>query len=228
MEEDTNKSANTNTQLTLVDPVIDAVAYLQEIAKNPSKKNLQTNPELFDILALIRNRMYRKPNRSLSKHKIAEKKEKIQGSIHTDKVKGNGNPQPVVSVAVMDVAGDWTPWESQSPIKAASKLGRGRRIGQSQYQMETYLSCVNSIYGQRSVIPYGLHSTQLYLFRRARLLGQLASDLVPQTPLEKWSPHEVAVFEAAMCVYGKEFHQISAILGTKTTAEPLLLMESTL
>ncbi len=61
----------------------------------------------------------------------------------------------------MDVAGDWTPWESQSPIKAASKLGRGRRIGQSQYQMETYLSCVNSIYGQRSVIPYGLHSTQL-------------------------------------------------------------------
>ena len=80
MEEDTNKSANTNTQLTLVDPVIDAVAYLQEIAKNPSKKkyqeevrmriSLQTNPELFDILALIRNRMYRKPNRSLSKHKM--------------------------------------------------------------------------------------------------------------------------------------------------------------
>ena len=41
MEEDTNKSANTNTQLTLVDPVIDAIAYLQEIAKNPSKKKYQ-------------------------------------------------------------------------------------------------------------------------------------------------------------------------------------------
>ena len=38
MEEDTNESANTNTQLTLVDPVIDAVAYLQEIAKNPGEK----------------------------------------------------------------------------------------------------------------------------------------------------------------------------------------------
>lgn len=45
------------------------------------------------------------------------------------------------------------------------------------------------------------------------------SDLVPMSPLEKWSPHEVVVFEAAICVYGKDFYQISKAIKTKTTKE---------
>ena len=37
--------------------------------------------------------------------------------------------------------------------------------------------------------------------------------------LEKWSPYEVAVFEAAIMEYGKEFHQVQKAVGTKTTRE---------
>ena len=50
-------------------------------------------------------------------------------------------------------------------------------------------------------------------------MGQVDSDLVPMSPLEKWSPHEVVVFEAAICVYGKDFYQISKAIKTKTTKE---------
>lgn len=49
------------------------------------------------------------------------------------------------------------------PCKPAQIRNRGKHLGQAQYQMESYLSCVSSIYNNRSAIPDGLHDTQLVL-----------------------------------------------------------------
>ena len=54
-----------------------------------------------------------------------------------------------------------SPWEVMKPSKAALKRGRGKVRFQAQQQMEDYLSCVNRIYGNRSMIPFGLHNSQL-------------------------------------------------------------------
>ena len=37
--------------------------------------------------------------------------------------------------------------------------------------------------------------------------------------IERWSPLEVALFEAAISQYGKQFHQIQKEIETKTTKE---------
>jgi hypothetical protein len=41
----------------------------------------------------------------------------------------------------------------------------------------------------------------------------------PPLPAEKWSPYEVGLFESAICLVGKMFPQIAAIIKTKTAAE---------
>lgn len=50
------------------------------------------------------------------------------------------------------------------PCKQAQRRNRGKHLGQSQYQMESYLDCVSSLYNTRSAIPRGLHTTQLVCF----------------------------------------------------------------
>ena len=53
------------------------------------------------------------------------------------------------------------PWKTLRPCKLAEEAGRGKFIGQAQHQMESYLDCVNSIYSDRSMIPHGLHNSQI-------------------------------------------------------------------
>ncbi len=36
---------------------------------------------------------------------------------------------------------------------------------------------------------------------------------------ELWSPYEIAIFEAAVCIHGKQFHILQKLIKTKTTKE---------
>ena len=44
----------------------------------------------------------------------------------------------------------------------------------------------------------------------------LLSPLRKSTPLDEWCPREIATFESAICRKGKDFYQISKLIGTKT------------
>ncbi|KAL4505904.1 hypothetical protein ABPG72_013665 [Tetrahymena utriculariae] len=48
------------------------------------------------------------------------------------------------------------------------------------------------------------------------ILDQLINPLKTDYPFELWSPKEIAIFECAMCKFGKQFGFISALIGTKT------------
>jgi hypothetical protein len=50
-------------------------------------------------------------------------------------------------------------------------------------------------------------------------LGYLTSPLRRPTIIEKWSPYEIATFEASMALHGKHFHIISKFVKTKSTKE---------
>ena len=50
-------------------------------------------------------------------------------------------------------------------------------------------------------------------------LGVLTSPVRESPPFERWSPLEVARFEAGLCLVGKAFPQVARMVGTKTTRE---------
>ena len=41
----------------------------------------------------------------------------------------------------------------------------------------------------------------------------------PLPSLDRWSPYEIALFESAICLVGKHFTQIAAVVRTKGTPE---------
>jgi len=50
-------------------------------------------------------------------------------------------------------------------------------------------------------------------------LGILTSPLRRPTVVEKWSPYEIATFEASLALFGKQFHQVQKFVRTKSTKE---------
>eukprot|EP00388_Colpodella_angusta_P035707 GDKK01036812.1.p1 GENE.GDKK01036812.1~~GDKK01036812.1.p1 ORF type:complete len:208 (-),score=32.50 GDKK01036812.1:307-930(-) len=54
---------------------------------------------------------------------------------------------------------------------------------------------------------------------RKSILDSLTNSCRRRNPLERWSPYEIAVFEAAICHHGKNFHKIQKHLEHKTTGD---------
>ena len=184
--------------------VVEAIEFLKVAGKDPELR-IENNPKCIHVLGTIRKRMYVKQEKP-SAHKrpavgpsTPQKKSTKMEPGERSATKSTHTDGSYCCDCCLEIDEDAKPWESEPLIKAAKKAGRGRYMGQCQQQMEDYLSCVNRIYGMRSPIPHGLHDSQLCLLKRARLLGQLASPIVPTTVVERWSPHEVVVFEAAIC-----------------------------
>jgi hypothetical protein len=54
---------------------------------------------------------------------------------------------------------------------------------------------------------------------KATSLGSLLLPIRRRNILDEWSPKEIAIFESAICLYGKEFDTIAQLLSNKTTQE---------
>jgi hypothetical protein len=68
--------------------------------------------------------------------------------------------------------------------------------------------------------PYGFDPAQgSYPVEAISVLQFLKSPMRRSSVLERWSPLEVALFEAALAEYGKEFHKVQGEIKTKTTNE---------
>jgi hypothetical protein len=50
-------------------------------------------------------------------------------------------------------------------------------------------------------------------------LGYLKSPQRREMIMERWSPYEIALFEAAIVQYGKQFHLVQRAIESKTTKE---------
>ena len=104
-----------------------------------------------------------------------------------------------------------------SPGQATSEPPRWRshRIAEDYISMASNLILPNITLG-----PFGYDaSCGLFPTERITTLGLLTSPLRRPTVLEKWNPYEISVFEASMALYGKDFHEITRILGTKDCKE---------
>ena len=58
-----------------------------------------------------------------------------------------------------------------------------------------------------------------YPLEHPTTLGLLTHPIRRPTVVEKWSPHEIAMFEAALCIHGKQFHIVQRIVQSKNTKD---------
>jgi hypothetical protein len=54
---------------------------------------------------------------------------------------------------------------------------------------------------------------------RPAMAGLLAAPVHKVSVFDKWAPVEVARFEAGLCLWGKVFHRVQAVVKTKSTKD---------
>ena len=82
--------------------------------------------------------------------------------------------------------------------------------------LDEYLAWVGNTYYTST--EAGMACGQWALLRRTTL-GVLTSPAREGSLLDHWSPLEVAKFESAMCLVGKQFPLVAKVVGTKSTAD---------
>jgi hypothetical protein len=87
--------------------------------------------------------------------------------------------------------------------------------------MDDYFGVVGEMmYPKTKLGPYGHNPSEGRLpINRVTALGYLLNPLRPVGVLEKWNPFEIAVFEGALTLYGKNFHQVQKLVQTKSVKE---------
>ena len=75
---------------------------------------------------------------------------------------------------------------------------------------EEYINFVGDImYPKKTFGAYGFQPEKTrFPVERMTTLGYLLSPLRRRTVLEKWSPIEIALFEASLTLFGKAFHRV--------------------
>mmetsp|Transcript_37331 Transcript_37331/g.64769 ORF Transcript_37331/g.64769 Transcript_37331/m.64769 type:complete len:256 (+) Transcript_37331:42-809(+) len=87
-------------------------------------------------------------------------------------------------------------------------------------ETEDYMNLVSKLlYPQAPLEKYAKPETQELVINQVSLLGMLMSPVRKPTVIEKWSPFEVACFEAAIALFGKDFHRIQKWVRSKGTKE---------
>lgn len=86
---------------------------------------------------------------------------------------------------------------------------------------EDYVNLVSDLmYPRISYGPFGYAPQEGRIpVERVTTLGYLLNPMRKVLVAEKWSPFEVAVFEASITLYGKNFNQISKHIKTKCVKE---------
>jgi len=82
--------------------------------------------------------------------------------------------------------------------------------------LDDYLAWVGAAY--YTATEAGASCRDWALLRRTTL-GRLCAPARAPAPFDEWAPLEVAKFEAALCVHGKNFPLVASLVGTKSVAK---------
>lgn len=106
---------------------------------------------------------------------------------------------------------------------AGSGGGKGKPVERwrAQRMAEDYVNLVGDLmYPKVSFGPYGYDMAKGEIpLERPNTLGVLMCPARRRTVMEHWSPFEVACFEGAIVLVGKNFYEISKLLPSKSTKE---------
>lgn len=106
-------------------------------------------------------------------------------------------------------------------LDRSANIKQGKDRWRTHRVTEDYVNFVGDIMYPKTVYAaYGYDATKgRFPFERITTLGYLLNPMRRPIVVEKWSPFEVAVFEASMTLFGKNFHQVAKMVKTKTTKE---------
>ncbi|CAM9717494.1 unnamed protein product, partial [Ascophyllum nodosum] len=87
--------------------------------------------------------------------------------------------------------------------------------------VEDYVNtCGNIMYPQVTVGPFGYNPSEgRFPLERPSTLGIMRAEIRRPTVIEKWSPYQVALFEGAISIHGKVFHDVAREVEGKTVAD---------
>jgi len=99
--------------------------------------------------------------------------------------------------------------------------GGGEERWRAHRIAEEYIDLVgNVMFPGTFLAPFGYDpASGQYPIEQVTALGILTSPLRRPTVVEKWSPYEIATFEASLALFGKQFHQLQKFVRTKSTKE---------
>jgi hypothetical protein len=67
-----------------------------------------------------------------------------------------------------------------------------------------------------------LQTKEAYPLEHMSALGFLKSAVRRPTVIERWAPYEIAVFEAALAEYGKDFYRVQKEIGASKTTKDVI------
>jgi len=87
--------------------------------------------------------------------------------------------------------------------------------------VEDYVNLVSDV--MVPLVAYGRYGNNParceFRVERPTLLGAMNSPVRKPILFEKWSPREIAIFEGALALHGKNFHMLQRFIKTKSTKE---------
>jgi hypothetical protein len=130
-------------------------------------------------------------------------------------------PQPQPKPQQPAIVEDITYYPSRGNMTSSSgnpneaKRWRAHRMAEDYIQLSSQMMMPGI-----HLAPFGYDATTgQFPVESITALSILISPLRRPTVVEKWSPYEIAVFEAALAVVGKEFHQVQKFVKTKSTKD---------
>ncbi len=123
-------------------------------------------------------------------------------------------PEPAVVRPTLNI-------NKQLKESRSSSVGKGADRWRVHRQTEDYVNVVGDImYPNTKFSPFGYDPVnKLYPLSRVTALGFLTNPIRKPSAIEKWSPLEIATFEASISLFGKDFPKIKKYVSTKSVKE---------
>lgn len=144
-------------------------------------------------------------------------KETCQAKTSNTAASASSSDDSVSSASVVEAASPYKEGSTTRPFTDS----RGGPRWRTHQMAEDYIALAGDMmYPSVRLGPFGYDPSHgLYPIERVAALGVLTSPLRRPSVVEKWSPYEIAVFESALSLYGKHFHQVQKVVRTKTCKE---------
>jgi hypothetical protein len=101
-----------------------------------------------------------------------------------------------------------------------------RHVNTAHQMAEDYIDLASNLmlYPTSQLGPYGYSnsSSQQYPLQSVSALGYLKGSFRRPTVIEQWSPYEIAVFEAALGKYGKDFLAVQKEISTSKSCRQVI------
>ena len=199
------KSTKKKTPVKNSERVLRALLFLKEVARRPGEPITHENKTDIQVIQKLRKAMFIKPEKRMTSHQRTDYF--TPDSSYKCEKCGCRSTDTIIC-----------PWLRQKMYTGGVDVhSYPHPMSEIHKELERRLQVVSQNYFNSATPATVGNEMDPSLLKKSRLLvEQDNQDIII---LNKWSPYEIAVFEAGIAVFGKRFDRIAKILPSKTTKE---------